>query len=74
LTLKARAQNVRVALIGNDHLGERLTRRLVDQGSMKVDLYRFLDDARLDIDDLHVFDIGKPRRQGHAGGIALPCA
>src|SRR5271154_6384194 len=38
---------------------------------MKIDLQRFLNDTRFDVDDLHVFDISKPVRQRHTGRIAL---
>src|SRR5277367_1828313 len=38
---------------------------------MKIHLQRFLNDARFDINDLHIFDVSKPGRQWHAGGIAL---
>ena len=68
---ETRADDVRMAFVRNDQFGKCLTRCRVNQGSMKIDLQRFLNDTRFDVGDLHVFDISKPVRQRHARRIAL---
>ena len=62
---------MRVRLVRDDRLSERLAVGRVEQAAMMVDLHRHLDLALVNVGVGHVLHIAGAGRERHAGRIAL---
>ena len=68
---QARAEHVRIRLVRDDHLGERLARGRIEQTAVMVDLHRLVDDTALDVGGRRVLVVADAVGERQSGGIAL---